>query len=68
MQPQFNKADKMTEECKDQFMTTLEVEDYKIITIDKEFHEKAINLPTESHPFDHMLVYALFKLPRSENK
>jgi hypothetical protein len=68
MQPQFNKAEKMTEECKDQFMTTLEVDDHKIITIDKKYHGKAINLPTESHPFDHMLVYGSFFSPKSDKK
>ena len=49
-------------------MTTLELDDYKIITIDKKYHGKAINLPTESHPFDHMLVYASFNAPKLNKK
>ncbi len=38
MQPQFNKADKIASECKDQLMSTLKMEQAKIITIDNNSH------------------------------
>lgn len=36
MQPQFNKADAINEECKDQVFSTLKIIDKKIVTIDNQ--------------------------------
>lgn len=36
MQPQFNKADTINEECKDQVFSTLKIIDKKIVTIDNQ--------------------------------
>lgn len=36
MQPQFNKADAINEECKDQVFSTLKIVENKIVTIDNQ--------------------------------
>ena len=60
MQPQFNKADAINEECKDQVFSTMKIVENRIVTIDsqeanREQSSKKL-LPTDDHPFDHFMV------------
>lgn len=61
MQPQFNKADSVNAECKDQLMSTLKMDHVDVLTISKEKGTGELNLPTEKHPSDHFLVIGVFK-------
>lgn len=60
LQPQFNKANVINEECKDQIFSTLPILQNKVITIEnEEISPKKPSrtlLPSESHPFDHFMV------------
>lgn len=46
MQPQFNKADKVNEECKDQIISTLAAFRYNVMTIDGKQIKNSFLLPT----------------------
>jgi hypothetical protein len=48
----------VAKECKDQFITDMEVRKLSISTIDEEQVSESVFLPTETHPFDHFIIYA----------
>jgi hypothetical protein len=57
-QGQFHKAEKKVEESKDKIISTLKIDEAKIMYISGRDTSKDSYVPTNEHPFDHFVLVA----------
>lgn len=58
IQPQVNKADELSRECKDSLVSTLPFTKQRIVTILGLDYKKIKYIPNQEHPCDHFVVTA----------
>ena len=66
MQVQTKKAEKLIQENKDIFLTTLPFHMHHVMKIDGDKPEEKNYLPSNEHPFDHFLIFAVVEEKRQD--